>query len=151
MFLKVIFFTLEDILDKNGSKWGAFLWQIFCQNHFGHPIRLKIHIRGCKLVKYQCNLFFIFLSVRPYWICVSDKKCGPLENILNALCSSLTFIRFSIVKQYCRFFLKVQLADTDLIKINCLVYNRHNICTEHIFEIRPFMYDVRQNIFEKTS
>ena len=37
----------------NGSTWPAFLWQNFCENHFGHPNRLKIHITGCICVKYQ--------------------------------------------------------------------------------------------------
>ena len=32
------------------------IWIFFCQNHFGQQKRLKIHIRGCKWVKYQCNL-----------------------------------------------------------------------------------------------
>ena len=30
---------LEHNQDKKGSTWPAFLWQIFCQNHFGNPKR----------------------------------------------------------------------------------------------------------------
>ena len=48
-------FCLEHTSDKNGSTWPAFLWQNVCQNHFGNPNRSKIHIRGCKWLKFYSN------------------------------------------------------------------------------------------------
>ena len=51
---------LKHIIDKNGSKEPAFLWQKFGQNQFGYQNRFKIHIRGCEWVKYWFNLFLFY-------------------------------------------------------------------------------------------
>ena len=32
-----------------------FFWQFFCQNRFGHPNRLKNHIKGCKWLIFYSN------------------------------------------------------------------------------------------------
>ena len=43
--LKIIMVLLDQI----------FLWQNFCQNHFGNPSRLKIRIRRCKWLIFYSN------------------------------------------------------------------------------------------------
>ena len=71
---------------------SIFLWFFFCcQNHLWQQ---KCHIRRCKWVKYQCNLFLsfiLFAALRPYlivWIFVCHKKLTHLDIFLNKLCSS---------------------------------------------------------------
>ena len=49
---------LKHAYDKNGSKGPAFLWQNFCQIHFGHQNCLKMYTRGCEWEKYQYDSFF---------------------------------------------------------------------------------------------
>ena len=41
-------------------KWVDFLWQNFCQNHLGHQNRFKIHIRGCKWLRYQYKVILFY-------------------------------------------------------------------------------------------
>ena len=68
----------------------------FCQNPFGQQKCSKIHTRGCKRVKYHCNLYRFYLLVRLrlhliVWIWVSQKEITHLDIFLNKLCSSNVF------------------------------------------------------------
>ena len=63
----------------------------FCQNNFGHPNRLKIHIRGCKLLIFYSNtsslLRYEFLND------FDAQKSWPSRTIL-ILCMLQLFCRF---------------------------------------------------------
>ena len=74
----------------NGFIRPAFLWHFFCQNHFGHPKRLKNHWGGCMWVKYQSfassDVYFKrFGCPRPewFWQKVCHKKGGQVEPFLS--------------------------------------------------------------------
>ena len=78
--------NLEQTYNKNGSTWSTFLWQKFCQNHFGHPNQLKIHIR----VKYQSfapsaliGIFKQFGCPKWFWQQFCYKKAGQVEPFLS--------------------------------------------------------------------
>ena len=68
------------------------MWFFFCRNHFRQQKRLKIHIRGCKWVKYQCNLFLFY----PFRIIKAvfnrlnlrlSQRITHLDTFLKKLCS----------------------------------------------------------------
>ena len=71
-----------------------------CQNCFGCQICLKKYIKACKWVKINITSFFLisFISLRPYsvvWNWACHKKAGPLDSILDQLCSEYqTYILF---------------------------------------------------------
>ena len=74
----------------NGSNRPAFMWQKFWHNHFGHPNRFQIYIRGYNWEEYQYNFFLFY----PYRIieAISKgvnlrllQKAGSLDTFLNKL------------------------------------------------------------------
>ena len=87
------------------------MWIFFCQNLFRQQKRFRIHIKGCKWVKYQYNVtsffFILFVSLRQYlivWICVCHKKNTHLDTFLNKLCSKSTSFSVFKPKEGLRFF-----------------------------------------------
>ena len=61
----------------------AFLWQKFCQNHFGQRNCFKIHIRGCKWLTYQYKYqFLLFYIYQSFEFAIVTKKL-LLSYILN--------------------------------------------------------------------
>ena len=75
-----------------------FLWQSFCQNHFGDPYRLKIHIRGCKwLIFYSNTSSDIFKRLGcPKWFQKNfcHKKASQVEPVCSRWKMEFFFIIF---------------------------------------------------------
>ena len=62
--------------DKHGFNGPAFLWQKYCQNHFGHKNSLKIHTTLISLITVQVRLF---IHTRLFFlVCLSS--CTVIED-----------------------------------------------------------------------
>ena len=73
------------------------VWHIFCQKHFGHQNRLKIHIRECDYFRFYS---IIYISLRQYsivWNCSLLFEVNWSKNFISSLHYFKAF--FTLIKK----------------------------------------------------
>ena len=117
--------------------------KLFCQNHFGQQKRLKIHIRGCKWAKYQCNwfLFYPFCIIRAIFNRL-NLRLSQKSTHLDTFLKNCALVTFQLFRNWCNAVILSWITECNLKiprvlclwpYINCIFDWRRNWNVSRIF------------------